>query len=211
MTRLRLAFMGTAAFAVPALRALDRAGHALACIYTQPPRPADRGHKPRRSPVHDEAERLGLAVRTPATLRDAAAQRAFAELGLDACVVAAYGLILPAPVLEAPKLGCVNVHPSLVPRWRGPAPIPRTIEAGDAETGVTIIRMDEGVDTGPVVLVERVPVVAGATAGELHDALAEIGGRLVVAVLDGLADGTLTASPQAGEGPVYAAQLTKHL
>ncbi len=209
MTCLRLAFMGTAAFAVPALRALNEAGHQLACIYTQPPRRAGRGHKPRRSPVHDEAERLGLAVRTPATLGDAAGQQAFAELGLDACVVAAYGLILPAPVLEAPKRGCVNVHPSLVPRWRGPAPIPRTIEAGDAETGVTIIAMDEGVDTGPVVLVERVPVAAGATAGELHDALAEIGGRLVVAALDGLAGGTLTPAPQAAEGAVYAAKLTK--
>ncbi len=207
--RLSLAFMGTAAFAVPSLEALAAAGHDIVCVYTQPPRPAGRGHKPRQTPVHEAARRLGLAVRTPASLGAAAEQRAFAELGCDACVVAAYGLILPPAVLAAPRMGCVNVHPSLLPRWRGPAPIPRTIAAGDAETGVTIMLMDEGVDTGPVLTVERVPVAADATAGRLHDTLAEMGGRLVVAALDGLARGALAPTAQAGEGATYAPKLDK--
>ncbi len=209
MPGLRLVFMGTAAFAVPSLEAIHAAGHDIARVYSQPPRPAGRGHQPRQTPVHDAADRLGLAVAMPANLRDAAAQRDFAENDCDACVVVAYGLILPRAVLDAPRLGCLNVHPSLLPRWRGPAPIPRTIEAGDAATGVAIIRMDEGVDTGPVLLAERVPVPAGATGGTLHDDLAALGGRLIVAALDRAAAGTLTATPQADDGITYAAKLTK--
>ena len=207
--RLRLAFMGTAAFAVPSLGAVHAAGHEIACVYTRPPRAAGRGYKLRRSPVDDAAARLGLVVRTPATLDDPAVQRAFTELGCDACVVAAYGLILPKPVLDAPRLGCVNVHPSLLPRWRGPAPIPRSIEAGDRETGVTVILMDEGIDSGPILVVERVAVPADATAGGLDDRLAELGGRLVVAALERLAAGRLTPTPQPAEGATYAAKLSK--
>ncbi len=209
MPGLRLVFMGTAAFAVPSLEAVHAAGHDVLRVFTQPPRPAGRGHKPRQTPVHDTADRLGLAVESPQSLRDEAAQRDFAGLGCDACVVVAYGLILPRAVLDAPLHGCLNVHPSLLPRWRGPAPIPRTIEAGDAETGVAVVRMDEGVDTGPVLLAERMPVPAGATAGTLHDALAALGGRLIVAALDGVAAGTLGATPQPGDGATYAAKLTK--
>jgi len=206
---LQLVFMGTAAFAVPSLEAIHAAGHDIVRVYSQPPRRAGRGHQPRQTPVHDAADRLGLMMETPTSLRDEAAQHAFAKLGCDACVVVAYGLILPRAVLDAPRLGCLNVHPSLLPRWRGPAPIPRTIEAGDATTGVAIIRMAEGVDTGPVLLVERVPVPADATGGTLHDDLAARGGRLIIAALDGVAAGTLTATPQADDGATYAAKLTK--
>ncbi len=209
MPGLRLVFMGTAAFAVPSLEAIHAAGHDIARVYSQPPRPAGRGHRPRQNPVHDAAERLGLDVETPTSLRDEAAQEIFAALGCDACVVVAYGLILPRAVLDAPRLGCLNVHPSLLPRWRGPAPIPRTIEAGDAATGVAVIQMAEGIDTGPVLLVERVPVPADATGGTLHDDLAARGGRLIVAALDGVAASTLAATPQADDGATYAAKLTK--
>ncbi len=208
MPGLRLVFMGTASFAVPTLEALYAAGHEVAAVYTRPPRAAGRGHGLARSPVHEAAERLGLAVRTPPRLDDDV-RRAFAALGCDACVVAAYGLILPAAVLATPRLGCVNVHPSLLPRWRGPAPIPRTIEAGDSETGVTIIAIDEGIDSGPVLLVERVPVPERATAGSLHDILAELGARLLVAALAGLAAGTLAATPQPHTGVTYAAKPDK--
>ncbi len=209
LERLRLAFMGTAAFAVTSLEAVHAAGHDILCVYTRPPRPAGRGYKISRSPVHDEAERLGLAVRTPTSLDGRTEQRAFAELGCDACVAAAYGLIVPKAMLDAPRLGCLNVHPSLLPRWRGAAPIPRTIEAGDGETGVTIIGMDEGVDCGPIVLAERVPVPAGATAGSLQDRLAELGGRLVVAAFGGLTTGKLGFTPQPTEGVTYAAKPSK--
>ena len=193
---MRLAFMGTAAFDVPALDAVAAAGHEVVQVYTRPPRPAGRGHRIRRSAVHDAAVLRGLEVRTPASLGDADEQRSFVELGCDACIVAAYGLILPKAVLDAPRLGCLNAHASLLPRWRGPAPIARAIEAGDRETGVTIILMDEGIDTGPIVLAERVPVPATETAGGLHDRLAAIAGRLVVAALEGLAAGALAPVPQ---------------
>ena len=200
--------MGTAAFAVPTLEALCASAHEIAAVHTRPPKPAGRGRKLARSPVHEAAERLGLAVRTPPRL-DADEQSALAALGCDACVVAAYGVILPKAVLDAPRLGCVNVHPSLLPRWRGPAPIPRTIEAGDTETGVTIVAMDEGVDSGPILMVERVPVPVRATAASLHDTLAELGARLLVATLSGLAAGTLTATPQPAEGVTHAAKPDK--
>ena len=199
--------MGTPEFAVPSLAALVAAGHRLACVYCQPPRRSGRGQKLRPSPVQRFAEGRGIEVRTPASLKPAAAARELAALGLDAVVVAAYGLILPPPILRAPRLGCLNVHASLLPRWRGAAPIQHAILAGDAATGISIMMMDEGLDTGPVLMRESLPIAADATAGTLHDALAEIGARVVVAALDGLAAGGLAATPQAGEGMTQAPKL----
>ncbi len=207
--RLRLAFMGTPDFAVPSLRALIDAGHEVACVYSQPPRPAGRGQQLQRSPVQTLAESHGLPVRTPKSLRTAEAQAEFAALGLDIAVVAAYGLILPVPVLEAPRLGCVNVHGSLLPRWRGAAPIHRALLAGDSETGITIMGMEAGLDTGPMLLKGRVPITATSTATELHDALAAMGARLIVEALEGVAAGRLTAAPQPAEGVTYAAKLER--
>jgi methionyl-tRNA formyltransferase len=204
--RLRLAFMGSPDFAVPSLRALHAAGHGIAAVYCQPPRPAGRGQKEQPCPVHPAALELGLPVRTPARLkRDAAEHAAFAALGLDAAVVAAYGLILPKPMLDAPRLGCLNVHASLLSRWRGAAPIQAAILAGDAETGVTIMRMEEGLDTGPMLLAGRVPIGPRTTTPELHDALAALGARLM---LQALAEDPL-AVPQPEEGATYAPKLTK--
>jgi methionyl-tRNA formyltransferase len=207
--RLRLAFMGTPDFAVPSLAALIGAGHDLAAVYCQPPRPAGRGNKLQPSPVQRFAESKGLPVRYPARLRDPAAQADFAALQLDAAVVAAYGLILPRPVLAAPRLGCINVHASLLPRWRGAAPMQRAILAGDAETGVTIMQMEEGLDTGSILLAESVPLDSTTTAAALHDTLAALGARLIVAALDRLAAGGLEARPQPEEGVTYAAKLTR--
>ncbi len=207
MTALRLAFMGSPEFALPSLRALEAAGHEITVVYAQPPRPAGRGHRERPCPVQAYAERRGWALSTPKTLKDGAESQAFAALGLDAAVVVAYGLILPAAVLAAPRLGCVNLHASLLPRWRGAAPIQRAILAGDAETGVTIMAVDEGLDTGPILLREAVPIGATATAADLHDRLAEVGARLMVAALDGLDAGRLEARPQPEEGVTYAAKL----
>ncbi len=207
MIALLLALMGSPEIALPSLRALAGAGHEIAAVYAQPPRPAGRGQKERPCPVQAYAERRGWVLRTPKTLDDGPAQQAFAALGLDAAVVVAYGLILPAAVLAAPRLGCVNLHASLLPRWRGAAPIQRAILAGDAQTGVTIMAVDEGLDTGPILLREAVPIVATATAAELHDRLAELGARLMVAALDGLAAGRLEARPQPEEGVTYAAKL----
>ena len=209
MTRLRLAFMGTPDFAVPCLDALVAAGHGIAAVYTQPPRQAGRGRKPRPSPVQMAAERHGFEVRTPLSLKDAGEQAAFAALNLDAAVVVAYGLMLPKPVLAAPRLGCLNIHASLLPRWRGAAPIQRAIMAGDPETGVTIMQMDEGLDTGPMLLRESIAIAADETAGTLHDRLAELGARLIVDALEGLAAGRLRATPQPADGAVYAAKLTR--
>ncbi len=209
MTALRLAFMGSPEFALPSLRALAAAGHEIAAVYAQPPRPAGRGHKERPCPVQAYAERRGWVLRTPKTLKDESESQAFAALGLDAAVVVAYGLILPAAVLAAPRLGCVNLHASLLPRWRGAAPIQRAILAGDRETGITIMAVDEGLDTGPILLREAVPIAATATAAELHDRLAEVGARLMVAALDGLAAGRLEARPQPEEGVTYAAKLKR--
>ena len=207
MTALRLAFMGSPEFALPSLRALEAAGHEIAAVYTQPPRPAGRGQRERPCPVQAYAEARGWALHTPKTLKDGSASQAFAALGLDAAVVVAYGLILPKAVLVAPRLGCVNLHASLLPRWRGAAPIQRAILAGDAETGVTIMAVDEGLDTGPILLREAVPIAATATAADLHDRLAELGARLMVAALDGLAAGHIKARPQPAEGVTYAAKL----
>jgi methionyl-tRNA formyltransferase len=207
MTRLRLAFMGTPDFAVPCFDALVAAGHEIAAVYTQPPRQAGRGRKPRPSPVQQAAERQSFEVRTPLSLKEAGEQVAFATLNLDAAVVVAYGLLLPRRVLAAPRLGCLNIHASLLPRWRGAAPIQRAIMAGDGETGVTIMQMDEGLDTGPILLREPIAIAAEETAGTLHDRLAALGARLIVTALDGLAAGKLTATPQPAEGAVYAAKL----
>jgi len=201
--------MGTPDFAVPALAALVDAGHDMAAVYSQPPRPANRGMKPAPSPVHRFADAAGIPVRTPATLKDPAEQAAFAALGLDAAVVAAYGLILPPPVLAAPRLGCLNIHASLLPRWRGAAPIQRAILAGDAQTGVTIMQMDAGLDTGPMLLAETVPIGPDTTGASLHDALAALGARLIVAALDRLAAGALPATPQPADGATYAKKLDR--
>ena len=208
MPRLRLAFMGTPDFAVPALTALVEAGHEMAAVYTQPPRVAGRGQKARPSPVQIAASAHGIEVRTPASLKTAEAQAAFAALNLDAAVVVAYGLLLPAAILAAPRLGCLNIHASLLPRWRGAAPIQRALMAGDAETGITIMQMDAGLDTGPMLLQERLPIATTDDAGTLHDRLAALGARLVGAALAGCADGTLTARPQPADGVTYAAKIT---
>jgi len=204
---LRLAFMGTPDFAVPALRALADAGHEIAAVYCQPPRPAGRGHKERPSPVQAAAEAMGLSVRTPASLRQTAAQEAFAALALDIAVVAAYGLILPKPILDAPRHGCLNIHASLLPRWRGAAPIQRAILAGDTETGITIMQMDEGLDTGAMLLQEAIPITGETTAETLHDALADCGGRLIVEALAQVEAGTLSPRAQPEDGVTYAKKI----
>jgi methionyl-tRNA formyltransferase len=209
MPRLRLAFMGTPDFAVPALSALVEAGHDVAAVYTQPPREAGRGQKLHPSPVHAAALERDIPARTPTSLKVAAEEAAFAALGLDAAVVVAYGLLLPKAILAAPRLGCLNIHASLLPRWRGAAPIQRALMAGDAETGVTIMQMDEGLDTGPMLLQECVPIASDDDAGILHDKLASLGARLIVRTLDSLASGALTAQPQPSAGVTYAARLTR--
>lgn len=206
---LRLVFMGTPDFAVPVLEALIARGHAIAAVYCQPPRPAGRGLAPRVSAVHAKALEQGIDVRTPASLKTPEARRDFASLAADAAVVVAYGLLLPKPVLEAPRLGCFNVHASLLPRWRGAAPIQRAIMAGDAETGVSIMRMEEGLDSGPVCAQETAPIHAGDTAGALHDRLAATGARLMADALDALEAGRLRCTPQAPQGVTYAAKIGK--
>lgn len=203
---MRIAFMGTPAFAVPTLNALVSAGHEVVAVYSQPPRPAGRGKAPQLSQVHARAEALGLPVRTPVTLRDAEAQADFAALDLDVAVVAAYGLILPVPVLEAPRHGCLNVHASLLPRWRGAAPIQRAILAGDEATGVTIMQMEKGLDTGAMLDVSTTPT-GRKTAGELTGELAETGARQMVDVLGRLA--TIVPAPQPDDGITYAAKIDK--
>jgi methionyl-tRNA formyltransferase len=206
VTALRLAFMGTPDFAVPALHALHAAGHDIAAVYCQPPRPAGRGQALRRCPVHVAAEALGLPVRTPARLRrDADAHAAFRALGLDAAVVAAYGLILPQEMLDAPRLGCLNIHASLLPRWRGAAPIQAAILAGDTRSGVTIMQMDAGLDTGAMLLAGEVPIDISTTGAILHDALSPLGARLLLRVLDEAP----APVPQPAEGATYAPKLTR--
>jgi len=209
MARLRLAFMGTPDFAVAALRALIDAGHDLAAVYTQPPRVAGRGRQPRPSPVQAAAHAHGLEVRTPSTLAPVAEHAAFAALDVDAAVVVAYGLLLPRAILSAPRLGCLNIHASLLPRWRGAAPIQRALMAGDAETGVTIMQMDEGLDTGPMLLQEPLPISSEDDAGGLHDKLAAIGARLILRALEEVSAGLLAARPQPTTGATYAAKLTR--
>ncbi len=203
---LRIAFMGSPDFAVPALRALRAAGHDIAAVYCQPPRPAGRGQKETPCPVHAAALEMGLPVRTPARVkRDAAAHTAFRALDLDVAVVAAYGLILPPAMLEAPRRGSLNIHASLLPRWRGAAPIQAAILHGDAESGVTIMRMEEGLDTGPMLLREAVALGANATTPWLHDQLSAIGARLILRALEEAPE----ALPQPEEGVTYAPKLSK--
>ncbi|ODT31525.1 MAG: methionyl-tRNA formyltransferase [Kaistia sp. SCN 65-12] len=207
---LRIVFMGTPDFSVPTLRALHAAGHAVAAVYTQPPRAAGRrGLELTPSPVQRAAESLGLKVRTPASLKGEAEQAAFRALEADVAVVVAYGLLLPKPVLDAPRLGCLNGHASLLPRWRGAAPIQRAVMAGDAETGMMVMKMEEGLDTGPVAAVQRVAIAPDMTAGDLHDALMEAGAVLMAEALAKLEAGELLFTPQAGEGVTYARKIDK--
>jgi methionyl-tRNA formyltransferase len=205
---MRIAFLGTPDFAVPALAELAAAGHEIAAVYAQPPRPRGRGQELRSSPVQAFAESLGLPVRTPSSMRDADAVAAFAALDLEAAVVVAYGQVLPAAVLEAPRLGCFNAHASLLPRWRGAAPIQRAIMAGDPITGVQVMRMTEGLDEGPILLSETVRIDALETAGTLHDRLSHIGAQLIVRALASVERGSAAETPQAQEGVVYARKIT---
>src|SRR6056297_4021085 len=206
---MRVIFMGTPDFSVPVLDALVEAGHEVAAVYCQPPRPAGRGKKDRSSPVQARAEELGLPVRHPVSLKGAEEQAAFAAHKADVAVVVAYGLILPRAVLDAPRAGCLNIHASLLPRWRGAAPIQRAILAGDAETGVCIMRMEAGLDTGPVALREATPIGAEDDARTLHDRLAEIGARLIVQAMARLEAGTLETTPQPEAGVTYADKIDK--
>lgn len=203
---MKIVFMGTPEFSVPVLQALAKQ-HEILCVYSQPPRPAGRGKALRPSPVQAAAEALGLAVRHPVSLRDAQAQAEFAALAADVAVVVAYGLILPQAVLDAPRQGCLNIHASLLPRWRGAAPIHRAILAGDAETGVCIMQMEAGLDTGPVLLREALPIGPEETTAELHDRLSDLGARLISQALDRLPD--LFPEPQPTEGVTYAAKIDK--
>ncbi|MDB5394490.1 MAG: Methionyl-tRNA formyltransferase [Rhodospirillales bacterium] len=206
---MRLAFMGTPPFAAQALEALIAAGHEIAGVYSQPPRPAGRGHKLVPSAVQKLAEAHGSPVRTPVKLRTAEEHEAFAALKLDLAVVAAYGLILPQPILDAPRLGCLNIHASLLPRWRGAAPIQRAILAGDRETGVTIMRMDAGLDTGPMLLKRAVPIGRWTTATALTAKLADVGAELIVDAIARLEAGDLPDIVQPQEGVTYAAKLDR--
>jgi methionyl-tRNA formyltransferase len=205
---LRLIFMGTPDFAVPTLVEIVGRGHDVVAVYTRAAKPAGRGMEPKPTPVEREARRLGLSVHTPTTLRTPEALAAFKAHGADAAVVVAYGLILPKPILDAVPLGCFNLHASLLPRWRGAAPINRAIMAGDSETGVMVMRMEEGLDTGPVAMAERVPIPADMTAGQIHDALATLGADLMVRALSALERSSLTLTLQSADGVTYAAKLT---
>ncbi|AOF96426.1 methionyl-tRNA formyltransferase [Sphingobium sp. RAC03] len=203
---MRIIYMGTPDFAVPALEALAAAGHQVVAVYSQPPRPAGRGKALRPSPVHQRAEALGIEVRTPVSLKEPEVQAAFAALDADVAVVAAYGLILPRAILDAPRHGCINIHASLLPRWRGAAPIQRAVLAGDNVTGVTIMDMEAGLDTGPM-RAKYVTSVEGKTAGALTDELAQAGAALMVEVLDDIS--LHPAMPQPEEGVTYAAKIDK--
>ena len=207
---MRLIFMGTPDFAVPTLIELAARGHKIAAVYTRAPKPAGRGMDVQRTPVEQEARRLALAVHTPRTLKDEEAQAAFRAHDADAAVVVAYGLILPKSVLEAPQLGCFNIHASLLPRWRGAAPINRAIMTGDAESGVTIMKMDEGLDTGAMAMAERMPIGADITAGDLHDALSRQGADLMLRALAAAERGSLTLTPQPDNGVTYAEKISKN-
>jgi methionyl-tRNA formyltransferase len=204
---MRLAFMGSPDFAVPALDELIARGHDIACVYAQPPRPAGRGQTLRKTPVHAFAEARGLEVRTPKSLKKPPEQEAFAALHLDLAVVVAYGLILPKPILDAPKYGCINLHGSLLPRWRGAAPIQRAIMAGDAITGVQAMRMEEGLDTGAVLLSHTLAIEPDDTAQTLHDRMASAGALVLADAVDSIARGEAVETPQASDGVTYAAKI----
>jgi methionyl-tRNA formyltransferase len=206
---LRLVFMGTPDFAVPTLLELIGGGHEVVAVYTRPPQPAGRGMAPRESPVVGVARQSAVPVFSPKTLRDADAATVMRAHGADAAVVVAYGLILPKPVLDAFPLGCFNLHASLLPRWRGAAPIQRAIMAGDRETGVMVMRMEEGLDTGPIAMADRVAIGPDATAGELHDELARRGAKLMLVALAALERGTLNVTPQPTAGVTYASKIDK--
>jgi methionyl-tRNA formyltransferase len=209
MAGLRVIFMGSPEFAVPTLAAILDAGHEVAAVYAQPPRPAGRGQKERPCPVHAFAAEQGLEVKTPASLKDADTQAAFVDLNADIAIVVAYGLILPKVILSSPGYGCINGHASLLPRWRGAAPIQRAIIAGDPESGVTIMQMDEGLDTGGILLREAVPITPTTTASKLHDALCLLSARLTVEALENLPGENLVAAPQPEDGVTYAAKLSR--
>ncbi|MEG6508487.1 methionyl-tRNA formyltransferase [Methyloligella sp. 2.7D] len=204
---MRIVFMGTPDFSVPTLKAILDAGHDVVAVYSQPPRAAGRGMDLRKTPVHAFAESQGLTVLTPESLKSEEEQARFKAFHADLAVVVAYGLILPKPILEAPRLGCFNLHASLLPRWRGAAPIQRAIMAGDAESGNSIMRMDEGLDTGDVCLQSHIPIPLAMSVGELHDALAEDGARLMVEALSRAEAGTLDCVSQSAEGVTYAAKI----
>lgn len=206
---LKLVFMGTPEFSVPCLEALVAAGHEILAVYSQPPRPAGRGMAERKSPVQACAEALGITVRTPKSLKSEDEQHAFQALGADAAVVVAYGLLLPRPILEAPRHGCFNVHASALPRWRGAAPIHRAIMAGDTETAVMVMKMDEGLDTGPVCAAQTVSIGPLTTTGELHDEMAAAGAALIAEAMAALEAGQLAVVPQSLDGVVYAAKIDK--
>jgi methionyl-tRNA formyltransferase len=206
---LRVVFMGTPDFSVPTLVEIVGQGHEVVAVYTQPPRPAGRGMAEQPSPVHETARAFGIPLVMPKTLKIAKAEAIFASHGADLAVVVAYGLILPPPILEAPREGCINLHASLLPRWRGAAPIQRAIMAGDTETGVTVMRMAEGLDTGPACLAERTPIGAEENAGSLHDRLARLGADLMARALAALERGALACAPQSEAGVTYAAKIGK--
>ncbi len=206
---LRVVFMGTPDFSVPALSEIVGAGHDVAGVYTQPPRPAGRGMEDRKSPVHAFADEAAIPVFTPKTLRRPEIQEEFASLAPDVAVVAAYGLILPLPILETPPLGCLNLHASLLPRWRGAAPIQRAIMAGDKETGVMVMKMEQGLDTGPVALADALLIGPDATAGEIHDQLSLMGASLMLTALAMLENGELVFMPQPEAGVTYAPKISK--
>jgi methionyl-tRNA formyltransferase len=207
---LRLVFMGTPDFAVPTLVELVGSGHEVAAVYTRAPQPAGRGLAPKPSPIAAEAARFSIPVATPNSLRDPGAADTMRAHGADAAVVVAYGLILPRPVLDAFPLGCFNLHASLLPRWRGAAPIHRAVMAGDQETGVMVMKMAEGLDTGPIAMAERVAIEADATTGDLHDKLARLGADLMLRALGALERGGLQLVPQAASGVTYASKIDKN-
>lgn len=206
---LRVIFMGTPEFSIPSLSEILQKGHEVAAVYTQPPRPAGRGGKTRKTPVHDFAEKAGLTVLTPKSLKKEAEWETFKSFNADVAIVIAYGLLLPPAILEACPLGCLNVHGSLLPRWRGAAPIQRAIMAGDRETGVMIMQMDEGLDTGDILLSEHIPIPPNMTAGDLHDEMMQRGAGLLGRALDALARGSIVATPQPQDGVTYAKKIEK--
>ncbi|MEO6395290.1 MAG: methionyl-tRNA formyltransferase [Devosia sp.] len=206
---MRLIFMGTPEFAVPTLAELVSRGHDVAAVYTRAPKPAGRGQAERKSPVHRAAEGFDIAVRTPRSLKGAEEHTAFAALGADVAVVVAYGLILPKPILDAPPLGCLNLHGSMLPRWRGAAPIQRAVLAGDTRTAAMVMRMDEGLDTGPIALGEEMPIGPDMTSGELHDHMMVVGADLMARALAALERGSLTFTPQPESGVTYANKIDK--
>jgi methionyl-tRNA formyltransferase len=206
---MRIVFMGTPDFSVPTLTEIVSAGHEVVAVYTRAPKPAGRGQEERKSPVHVAAEGFGIPVFTPKSLKDEAEQIVFASHGAELAVVVAYGLLLPKPILDAPELGCLNLHGSLLPRWRGAAPIQRAVMAGDKQTGVMVMQMEEGLDTGPVAVGEIIPIGPDLTAGELHDTMMRVGADLMGRALAALERGSLDFTPQTEDGTIYARKIEK--